>query len=200
MQSYSKAKNMNYKNISLSFKLTLIRLIGSPLILPFFLVYLLPFNNVVINDFLAFFFLCFGATDFLDGYIARKYGQVTKLGASLDHIADKFLLYSTLIALIVVHKIYFFWAIIWIGREFFILGLRIIALENNVSVEVSSYGKSKTVAQITCLAFIILNPYQNVGMSAAWWNGIELFLIVIATGLSVFSAYKYCCVLMEKAQ
>src|SRR5438477_3953072 len=135
---------MWYKKLSLSFQLTLIRFVGALCVLPFFIVYLLPFNNVFLNGFVTIVFLLFGATDFLDGYFARKYQQVTQFGATLDHLADKFLLYTTVIALIVVHKLYFFWAIIWIGREFVVMGLRIFAMENNFSIAVSFFGKSKT--------------------------------------------------------
>lgn len=177
--------------ISLPMLLTFIRLIGSPIILPFFLVYLLPYNIFWLNFSLSLLFGMFGLTDFFDGYLARKYQQVTSTGAMLDHIADKFLLYSTLIALIAAHKLYFFWAIIWIGREFFIMALRQIALENNFSITVSSYGKLKTVAQITCLAFVIINPYHKLGISTLYWNGTELLLLLFATTLSLVSAYNY---------
>jgi CDP-diacylglycerol---glycerol-3-phosphate 3-phosphatidyltransferase len=189
---------MQYQQISLPLQLTLIRFLGALFVLPFFIVCLLPFNNIFINGFVTLLFLCVGATDFLDGYFARKYQQVTQLGATLDHLADKFLLYTTLIALVVVHKIYFFWPIIWIGREFFIMGLRILALENSINITVSSFGKSKTVAQIICLAFIIFNPYQEWGVGAAWWNGIELSLLVVATALSVYSAYLYALFFMQQ--
>ena len=180
-------------NTELSFPmlLTCIRLIGSPIILPFFLVYLLPYNIFWLNCSLAILFFLFGLTDFFDGYLARKYNQVTTLGALLDHVADKFLLYSTLIALVTAHKLYFIWAIIWIGREFFIMTLRQIALENNFAITVSSYGKLKTISQMTCLTFIILNPYQGYDISALYWNSIELSLLLVSTALSVGSAYNY---------
>ena len=178
--------------------LTFIRLIGSPLIVPFFLVYLLPYNVQWLNYSLATLFFLFGLTDFFDGYLARKYNQVTPVGAMLDHVADKFLLYSTLIALVAAHKLYFFWAIVWIGREFFIMALRQIALENRFSITVSSYGKLKTVMQIVCLTFVIINPYHALGLSAFYWNGIELLLLLLATGLSLASARNYFIVFMKQ--
>jgi CDP-diacylglycerol--glycerol-3-phosphate 3-phosphatidyltransferase len=177
--------------LSLPMLLTFIRLIGSPIILPFFLVYLLPYNILWLNCSLSTLFVLFGLTDFFDGYLARRYHQVTTTGAMLDHIADKFLLYSTLIALVAAHKLYFFWAIIWIGREFFIMALRQIALENNFSITVSSYGKLKTVTQIACLAFVIINPYHAHFFSSLYWNGTELLLLLLGTALSVGSAYNY---------
>jgi CDP-diacylglycerol--glycerol-3-phosphate 3-phosphatidyltransferase len=189
-------------NTELSFPmlLTCIRLIGSPIILPFLLVYLLPCNIFWLNCSLAAIFTLFGLTDFFDGYLARKYQLVTATGAMLDHVADKFLLYSTLIALVAAHKLYFFWAIIWIGREFFIMTLRQIALENDFSITVSSYGKVKTVAQMACLAFIIANPYHTHTLAALYWNGIELLLLLLGTALSIGSAYNYFSVFMKKFQ
>jgi CDP-diacylglycerol--glycerol-3-phosphate 3-phosphatidyltransferase len=184
--------------ISLPMLLTFIRLIGSPIILPFLLVYLLPYNIFWINCSIAAIFILFGLTDFFDGYLARKYHLVTATGAMLDHVADKFLLYSTLIALIAAHKLYFFWAIIWIGRELFIMSLRQIALENDFTITVSSYGKLKTVAQMSCLVFIIVNPYHAQAFSALYWNGIELLLLLLGTALSVGSAYNYFSVFMKQ--
>lgn len=189
---------MWHKQISLAMLLTYIRLIGSPIILPFFLVYLLPYNIFWINCCLAFLFFLFGLTDFFDGYLARKYNQVTAIGALLDHVADKFLLYSTLIALVTAHKLYFIWAIIWIGREFFIMTLRQIALENNFTITVSSYGKLKTISQMTCLTFIILNPYHAYNFSALYWNGAELLLLLVSSALSVGSAYNYYSVFIKQ--
>lgn len=176
---------------SLPMILTYIRLIGAPLVLPFFLVYLLPYNISWINYALSILFLLFGLTDFFDGYLARKYNQVTSTGALLDHVADKFLLYSTLIALVTAHKLYFFWTIIWIGREFFMMTLRHIALEKNLYIAVSSYGKLKTVLQIMCLTIIIANPYHALPVHFSYWNIFELILLICATLVSVMSAYHY---------
>lgn len=186
------------RHISLPMTLTCIRLIGAPLVLPFFLVYLLPYNLFWLNCTLAFLFFLFGLTDFFDGYLARKYDQVTTTGALLDHVADKFLLYSALIALIAAHKLYFLWAILWIGREFFIMTLRQIALEHNFMITVSSYGKLKTFTQLTCLTWIIINPGHTLYLSALTWNGFEFLLLFTATGFSLGSAYHYFVVFMRQ--
>lgn len=186
------------KNISLPMMLTYIRLIGAPLVLPFFIVYLLPYNIFWLNSSLAFLFFLFGLTDFFDGYFARKYNQVTTIGSLLDHVADKFLLYSTLVALTTAHKLHFVWAILWIGREFFIMALRYIALEHNFLITVSSYGKLKTMMQIMCLTWVIINPGQTLYLSTLSWNGIELILLVLATLISLGSAYHYFVLFMQR--
>lgn len=136
--------------------------------------------------------MAFSLTDFFDGFLARRYHLESALGAMLDPIADKFLFYSVLVALLAAHKIYFYWVIILIGRELFMMSLRQLALENNFSISVSSLGKIKTALQMVCLAFIIVNPYQKMGLMGAWgWNGGELLLLLVTTFLSVWSAYRY---------
>lgn len=141
---------------------------------------------------MAGIFLFFGLTDFLDGYLARRYQRETTLGRLLDPLADKCLLYATLVALVAVDKLYFFWAIIMIGREFFVMSLREIALVYNFSVPVGYWGKIKTVVQIICLAFIILNPYHyNDNFSAIVMNSIESILLMLAIIITLYSAYYY---------
>ncbi len=172
--------------------LTLIRLILSPLMLPILLVYLLPFNILWINCLLAILFILFSLTDFFDGYLARKYYEVTPLGSVLDPIADKFLVYSTLVALLAINKIYFYWVVILIGREFFVMGLRLVALEHNATVSISFFGKFKTAAQMLFLTVLIANPYQSLGLTdAPTWYVLELSLLIITLVLSLVSAQKY---------
>jgi len=137
-------------------------------------------------------FCLLALTDFFDGYLARKFKQETTFGRVLDPIADKFLLYATLVALLAAHKIFFYWVILFIGREFFMMGLRHIALENSFSVPVVLLGKIKTTCQMIMLCVIILNPYQGLGLRGALgWNGTELLLILVSLGLSLGSAVQY---------
>lgn len=172
--------------------LTLIRLVLSPLLLPLLFVYLLPLNLVWLNCLLALIFVLFALTDFLDGYLARRYKQETTLGRMLDPIADKFLVYCTLVALLAINKVYFYWVIIIVGREFFMMGLRHIALENNLVVHVSQWGKLKTVVQMAWLTLLIANPYQSLGFAGApVWNGLELVLLVLTLSMTIFSAVQY---------
>lgn len=174
--------------------LTLFRLICSPLFLPILIVYGLPYNNVYINGFVAVLFALFSLTDFFDGYLARALKQETFLGKLLDPIADKFLLYATLVSLLAAKKIFFYWVLVLVGREFFMMGLRQIAAEHNFSVKVSLLGKLKTALQMCTLLLIIFNPYQELGFLGAFsWNGLELFLLSATTGVSLLSAQRYYC-------
>lgn len=188
---YNDTLSNNFKHNVPNF-LTIIRLVCSPLFLPLLIVYLLPYNLFWLNCVIAVFFCLFALTDFFDGYLARKFNQETALGRVLDPIADKFLLYATLVALLAAHKLFFYWVILFIGREFFMMGLRHIALENNFSVPVSILGKIKTAFQMAMICVIILNPYQALGLTGALgWNGTELLLILVALGLSLGSAKQY---------
>lgn len=177
--------------------LTLTRLVISPLMLPVLLVYLLPYNSLIINIFLSVLFVLLSLTDFFDGYFARKFNQVTKLGKHLDPLADKFLFYSALVALLASGKIFFYWVIILIGRDFFVMGLRAIAHEHNFSVPVSFFGKIKTTAQMVFLGFLILNPYQSAGFFNTW-NLIEFALLLTVLVLCVLSAKSYYSALRQK--
>ena len=179
-------KKINFPNI-----LTLLRLVLSPLFLPILLVYLLPLNSFLINLSLAFLFLLFGITDFFDGFLARKYSQETKIGRILDPIADKFLVFSTLIALLAANKIYFYWAILLIGREIFLMGLRIFSLEHGIDIRVFFLGKLKTFSQIGYIIVVILNPHKDKFITALSWDLLEYLLLGVTLFLSLYSAYLY---------
>lgn len=179
--------------ISINFPtvLTLIRLIASPLILPIFLVYWLPYNIFLVNILLVVFFSLLSLTDFFDGFLARRLGLVSELGKALDPLADKFLVYSTLVALLAAQKIYFYWVILLIGRDFFMMGLRQIALEKGFHVKVNWLGKIKTAILMAFLAFLILNPYQGMWYIHPFWNLGETILLITTMVLSIWSAKKY---------
>ena len=181
---------MKLKKENIPLFLTLSRLIISPLILPVLLVWLLPFNNIIFNCFLAVFFIALALTDFFDGYFARKYNVENELGEMLDPIADKFLVYATLIALLAAGKINYYWVILLIGREFFVMGLRLIAQQKGEKVFVSSIAKIKTVLQMVMLTYLIINPYQQYG-THSWWNGFEAALIAVTVLFSLVSAALY---------
>lgn len=171
--------------------LTLFRLIISPLVFPALLVYLAPLNVVLVNAALAAVFLLISLTDFLDGHLARAWNQVTPLGKVLDPIADKFLLYAALIGLLASGKLFFMWAIIFIGREFFVMGIRLLAYEHKFSVPVVWFGKLKTFVQTAYITAVIVNPYHSFTLKASLFNQVEAGLLAAALFLSLWTAYRY---------
>lgn len=170
--------------------LTITRLIGGSLILPFLIFYLASYQIDWVRYGLAFLFALFSMTDFFDGYLARKYGLETPLGRALDPIADKFLVSSALIALLAIHKIYFIWVIILIGREIAMLSLRQFAALHNIHVNVSYLGKLKACLQMFLIIVLIARPMNSYGYLGAW-SLLENILFVWTLYFTLFSFYKY---------
>ncbi|HEV2134656.1 MAG TPA: CDP-diacylglycerol--glycerol-3-phosphate 3-phosphatidyltransferase [Terracidiphilus sp.] len=103
-------------------------------------------------------FVLASMTDGLDGYLARKRGQITTMGMLLDPLADKIMVTSALVALVAynpaVVKVWI--AVVIIGREFLISGLRSIASSEGFTIQASDLGKLKTVAQIVLVVSAVL--------------------------------------------
>lgn len=95
------------------------------------------------------------ATDWADGYFARRNSQVTTLGILLDPIADKLLICAAFISLVDMHLAPAWMVVIVIGREFTILGLRNIASAEGFTIAASALGKTKMVLQVCAVAVLI---------------------------------------------
>ncbi|MCX7988854.1 MAG: CDP-diacylglycerol--glycerol-3-phosphate 3-phosphatidyltransferase [Thermodesulfovibrio sp.] len=169
---------MNIKTFNLPTALTIIRI----LIIPIFLIET-PSNPQLG----AFLFLIAAGTDFFDGYLARKFKQITKLGIILDPIADKLLVITALIILVDLVRIPAWIATVIILREFIITTLRFYALSRGVVIPAETAGKAKTVLQMIAILFLLL---------AEEFYGIDLYdlgliLIYIATLVAVYSGIQY---------
>ncbi|MCL1843759.1 MAG: CDP-diacylglycerol--glycerol-3-phosphate 3-phosphatidyltransferase [Defluviitaleaceae bacterium] len=177
-------------------KITLLRVCLIP---AFLFVYLAqPFYDVsthgeIINAWFALvLFVIAAVTDAIDGYLARKLGLVTNFGKLMDPLADKLLVCSAFIAFTATNSAlvggFPAWAtIILIAREFYISGLRQIALEQNLVMAASTTAKIKTTAQITLIVYILL-PFP---FSYLVFSPVILALIIITTIISVYSAWEY---------
>src|SRR5260221_9872532 len=107
------------------------------------------FGALVTNEWLALgIFLIAAITDLLDGYLARRWGQVTTIGTLLDPIADKLLISAALISLVQVRALPGWMAILIIGREFAVSGLRSIAAAEGYTIKASDLGKTKMFSQV----------------------------------------------------
>jgi len=129
------------------------------------------------------------ATDWLDGYLARKWGQVTKVGKLLDPIADKILIMAALVILVelrpsIVHS---WMAILIIGREFAVTGLRAIASSDGIIIPAETVGKYKVGAQITAVLSLLL----DYAFARDWMMALGSYALWIAMVLSVYSALQY---------
>src|SRR5580765_116440 len=111
---------------------------------------------VITNEWLALaIFLVAAGTDLLDGFLARRWGQITTIGTLLDPIADKLLISAALVSLVDIHRVSAWMVILIIGREFAVSGLRSIAAAGGYTIEASDLGKTKMVAQVVAIALVI---------------------------------------------
>jgi CDP-diacylglycerol--glycerol-3-phosphate 3-phosphatidyltransferase len=117
-------------------------------------------------------FLSAAATDLLDGYLARRWKQVTTIGTLLDPIADKLLVSAALISLVQVRQLPGWMAILIIAREFAVSGLRSIAAAEGYTIKASDLGKTKMLAQVVAISVMLLSgQYASLrlpGMALMW--------------------------------
>lgn len=170
--------------MNLPIALTLVRIILVPLVI----VFLISSERVHVLI-AAVIFVAASLTDWLDGRIARSTNQVTRLGTMLDPVADKLLVAAALVSLVQVDMVAAWMALVIIGRELAVTGLRGVALSMGVVVPASRLGKWKTVTQYVALTLLILEkgvpaefvPFHLVSGVALW----------IAMGATVLSGLDY---------
>jgi len=164
--------------MNLANKITLLRI----LLIPAFVV-LLYFKIRYIEYVAAIIFIILASTDALDGYIARKRKQVTRLGKLIDPLADKLLVSAALIFLIR-RGVPEWMAFVIIAREFAVTGLRLSASAKNVTIAASKWGKIKTISQIVAIVTVIINlPYN-------WYFMLVSVLLTLISGIDYFMKAK----------
>jgi cardiolipin synthase (CMP-forming) len=135
-------------------------------------------------------FVLFAATDWLDGYLARKLNQTSSFGAFLDPVADKFLVCACVLVLVHLQRADAFVALIIIGREIAISALRewMAQIGASKSVAVHMIGKLKTVAQMVAIPFLLFDGVLLGLLHTREWG---FWLMWIAAGLTIWSMVYY---------
>ena len=135
-------------------------------------------------------FVAFAATDWADGYLARKLNQTSAFGAFLDPVADKFLVCASLLVLVHLGRTDVFVALIIIGREIAISSLRewMAIIGATRSVAVHMVGKLKTTVQMVAIPFLLYNGTLPGGLNTAVWGQ---WLIWLSAVLTVWSMVYY---------
>jgi len=140
------------------------------------------------NEFLALaIFLAAAGTDLLDGYLARRWGQVTTVGTLLDPIADKLLISAALIALVQVKAVPAWMVILIVGREFAISGLRSIAAAEGYTIRASDLGKTKMVSQVIAITLLILSTRIE---PVRPWAMLWMWCVVVFSLLSAMAYFR----------
>jgi CDP-diacylglycerol--glycerol-3-phosphate 3-phosphatidyltransferase len=125
------------------------------------------------------------ATDWADGYFARRRLQVTTLGILLDPIADKLLISAAFVSLVDMHLVPAWMVVIIIGREFTVLGLRNIASAEGFTIAASALGKTKMVLQVCAVAVLI------AGAGHPSLKPLALLLLWLVVVSALVSAAQY---------
>ena len=157
-------------------KLTILRV----LMIPFFVLFMLMDITGAADKWIAVaLFVIASLTDFLDGYIARKYNLVSNFGKFMDPLADKLLVCAAMICLVEMGLIPAWVVIIIMSREFIISGFRLIASDNNVVIAASYWGKFKTVFQMVmiCLMIANLGGVFDIVTKVVMWIAVALTII-----------------------
>ncbi|MGM0518538.1 MAG: CDP-diacylglycerol--glycerol-3-phosphate 3-phosphatidyltransferase [Campylobacterota bacterium] len=171
-------KSLNLPNI-----LALFRIALAPLLLWFLIskdsAIFSTWHPSWIDYFAGLIFVIASVTDFFDGFIARSWNQMTKLGGILDPLADKMLMLAGFLGLMAIDRASAWAVFLILSREFFITGLRVVAIGEGKNVASTMAGKIKTVIQMIAIGFLIMN-----------WPFGEL-LLWVAVILTLYSGYEY---------
>lgn len=148
---------------------------------------------------LFIFFVLASFTDFLDGHLARKNNQVTNLGKFLDPVADKLLVNSMVIFLIVPASYahngqinFSIWcAILLVARDIVVDALRFIAAQKGVVIAANIFGKMKTVLEMIAVSLVLLNGWPFIYFDAEWPVRIADIFVYLCTAASLMSGIIY---------
>ncbi|MEZ5717223.1 MAG: CDP-diacylglycerol--glycerol-3-phosphate 3-phosphatidyltransferase [Burkholderiaceae bacterium] len=167
--------------------MTWTRIVAIPLIVG---VFYLPLDPSMRNLIATVMFVVFAATDWLDGFLARKLNQTSSFGAFLDPVADKFLVCASLLVLVHLQRADVFVALIIIGREIAISALRewMAQIGASKSVAVHMLGKLKTMVQMVAIPFLLYDGRVFETIDTGVWG---TWLIWIAAVLTVWSMVYY---------
>lgn len=183
--------------MNLANKITISRII----LIPFIFVFLTPLPQYISEYIFQFpitqkqselialtIFLFAAITDKLDGYVARKYNQVTNLGKLLDPLADKLLITVAVVALVSKQEIAAWIALIIIGREMMVTLLRIMATSKNVILAADKFGKIKMILQVSAIVGLLL---QGQLMNNEVIVVMAQVVLYMATIVTLYSGFNY---------
>lgn len=174
-------------------KLTLFRIFLVPIYMIFMLVPIIE-NDIVNRIVCCAIFIIASLTDMFDGKIARKYNLITNFGKLMDPLADKFMVFGALLAILVKYDYIrgvFVWATaIIMFRELAVSSLRLLAAGKK-DPAANWLGKVKTVTQIVCICTVMLEPVLLPFKAFTEWHLLSYITIAAATVMTLWSGINY---------
>jgi CDP-diacylglycerol---glycerol-3-phosphate 3-phosphatidyltransferase len=170
--------------------ITVVRIAMIPVILVF------TYYEGRVNSFIAgVLFAITGATDFLDGWMARRTNTVTVVGKFLDPLADKLIVMSILIMLVHLGRVPAWLVILILAREFMVTGLRTMAMGEGIVIAAGQEGKYKTSIQLAAISFLLIHYKYRVDFLAfevdVDANVVGTWLLYLSVAFSLWSAWTY---------
>jgi CDP-diacylglycerol--glycerol-3-phosphate 3-phosphatidyltransferase len=170
--------------------ITVVRIAMIPVILAF------TYYEGRVNSFIAgVLFAITGATDFLDGWMARRTNTVTVVGKFLDPLADKLIVMSILIMLVHLGRVPAWLVILILAREFMVTGLRTMAMGEGIVIAAGQEGKYKTSIQLAAISFLLIHYKYRVDFLAfevdVDANVVGTWLLYLSVAFSLWSAWAY---------
>ena len=170
--------------------LTLLRIVMIPVLVA---VFYLPYKWT--NFASAFIFAFASITDWLDGWIARRYNQHSAFGAFLDPVADKLMVATALLLIVQKHPTPWMalWAAVIIGREIAVSALRewMAEIGQRARVKVAAIGKLKTVVQMVALTVLLYSAPERLGSPLTLLFKIGDWMLAVAALLTLWSGFAY---------
>lgn len=169
--------------LNLPNSITMLRICIIPVL---FLLLLSP--GRILSLVIAILFIIAAVTDLLDGYIARKYAMVTKMGQFLDPVVDKLIVSTAMILMIPIDRIPAWVVVLIIIRDVTVDGLRSIASSDGAVIEASGLGKKKTLCQIIAVSALLIHYDTVFGLDAHLIGTVVLYVALV---LTLYSGIDY---------
>ena len=193
--NFAASQLITKKRLSILFTLPNLLTLFRIFVTPLFFILFFYFPTKVFSLLASLLFALASLTDFLDGYIARRWNLETSLGKFLDPLADKLLVAVALIMLIPLDRVPSWMVAVIIGREILVTGLRVVAVTENMVISASRLGKYKTVLQIVSVICLLIHYEYQLQVQSSYFlinfHEIGLGLLWIAMLVTVWSGIDY---------
>ena len=193
--NFAASQLITKKRLSIIFTLPNLLTLFRIFVTPLFFILFFYFPTKVFSLLASLLFALASLTDFLDGYIARRWNLETSLGKFLDPLADKLLVAVALIMLIPLDRVPSWMVAVIIGREILVTGLRVVAVTEGMVIAASRLGKYKTVLQIVSVICLLIHYEYQLNIQSSYFlinfHEMGMGLLWLAMFVTVWSGIDY---------